>query len=74
MLSWNWGMVTRLGDCFTIFEKRDPNFLGYVLSSTLKVKYKFFLMALGYFLGDFFTNSSGHPVLGAECGLAKCPN
>jgi hypothetical protein len=49
-----------------IFENPESSPKSLATLSTLQVLYYFLInKGLGYILGDFFTSSSGHPVLHA---------
>jgi hypothetical protein len=66
--------VTGLGEFLAIvysgqFEKSSPNFWANFLNANI---FSYILKnGLGHILGDFFTNSSGHPVSVGPCHRAS---
>jgi hypothetical protein len=47
----------------SFFEKREVAQILGLLFSTVRVMFQYLRKNLGYILGNFFTNSSGHPCL-----------
>jgi hypothetical protein len=62
----DWANFPQLGDrlsCVVFLKLAKMTYMFGLLFSQLMIRIEFFKNELGYILGTFFTNSSGHPGL-----------